>query len=327
MVAAVTVRKNGFAEIAYVGEKPWHGLGQELQAGANLAVWREAAGMDWKIQRGVVRYATTHEADLGLMEMPEQHVLFRSDTKQSLGIVSPKYKVVQPTQVLEFFRDLTDANGYTLNTAGTLFDGRRFWALASIGEEACVVGDDKVGGYLLLSTSCDGTLATTARFTTVRVVCNNTLSMALDGKAKREVVVRHTSRFDAEQVKQQLGLARDHFGDFMKAARQLAKVRLTNERAGEFIGSLLVDTKMVYKDDVTKSRQYQKIMDLFKSSAMGGTLAGVEGSAWGVVNAVTEYVDHHAKATTDSHRLANAWFGRGDDLKTTALERALVFAA
>ena len=323
MVAAVTVRQDGFAEMAYVGEKPWHGLGQELVAGADIETWKQAAGMDWRIQRGVVRYATNRGEDLGLVEMPDQHVLFRSDTKASLGIVSPKYKVVQPGEVLEFFHDLTDVNGYTLNTAGTLFDGRRFWALASIGEEACVVGEDKIGGFLLLSSSCDGTLATTARFTTIRVVCNNTLSMALHSSAKREVVVRHTSRFDAEKAKQELGLARDNFGEFMRAARQLSSVRMTNDRASEFVGSLLTETKMVLGEDVRKSKQYQKIMDLFKGSAMGGTLVGSEGSAWGLVNAVTEFVDHHARAKTDAHRLASAWFGRGDDLKTEALERAL----
>lgn len=322
MVAAVTTRKNGFAEMAYVGEKPWHGLGQALQAGADIETWKQAAGMDWRIQRSKVRYNVSRDGEQ-VFEMPDQHVLFRSDSKQALGIVSPKYKVVQPGEVLEFFRDLTDANGYTLNTAGTLFDGRRFWALAAIGEEACVVGEDKIGGFLLLSSSCDGTLATTARFTTVRVVCNNTLGMALAGKAKREVVVRHTSKFDPEAAKRELGLARDNFGDFLKATRQLAAKRLTNAGAEDFVAKLLADTSTVLKDDVTKSKQFMKIMDLFKGSAMGGTLVGAEGTAWGVVNAVTEFVDHHARATTPSHRLASAWFGRGDDLKTQAFERAL----
>lgn len=323
MTAAVTVRKNGFAEMAYVGRKPWHGLGQELSAGADLETWKQAAGMDWTIGRSRVRYGD--ETNFRVIE--DQHVLFRSDSKAPLGIVGKGYQVVQPGEVLEFFRDLTDANGYTLDTAGTLFDGKRFWALAAVGEEAAVVGDDRIGGYLLLSSSCDGTLATTARFTTIRVVCNNTLGMALRGNARREVTVRHTSKFDAEAVKQKLGLARDYFGEFLKASRQLAQVRMTNDRAAEFVGTLLTESKTVLGDDVRKSKQFQKIMDLFKTSAMGGTLAGTEGSAWGVVNAVTEFVDHHARAKTDSHRLANAWFGRGDDLKTQAFERALALTA
>lgn len=324
MSHALTIRKNGFTEMAYVGETPWHGLGQELQEGAPIEQWQQAAGMDWMIRRAKVRYATDLTGATEMMD--DQLVLFRSDSKAALGIVSPKYKVVQPRDVLEFFRDLVDGNGYKLHTAGTMFGGRKFWALASIGESAVVVGEDKVDGFLLLSSSCDGTMPTTARFTTVRVVCNNTLSMALSGKAKREVTIRHTSRFDGESVKQQLGLARDNFGAFMKSARQLAGVSMGRERASEFVSTLLVDTKTVLGEDVRKSKQYQKIMDLFSTSAMGGTLAGAEGTAWGVVNAVTEFVDHHARASTASHRMDSAWFGRGDNLKTQALERALALA-
>lgn len=323
MVAAVTVRKNGMAEMAYVGEKPWHGLGQSLQEGAAIETWRRAAGMDWTVQRGLVRYATSRDGDLAIRSMSDKHVLFRSDTKEALGIVSPKYNVVQPAEVLEFFRDLTEANGFVMNTAGTLFDGRRFWALAKIGKDAVVVGEDRVGGYLLLSTSCDGTLATTAKFTTVRVVCNNTLSMALSATAREDVIVRHNTKFNADEAKQSLGIARDNFAEFLKAARHLAKVPVTTVQAGTFVESLLTDTKTVLKDDVRQSKQFLKILELFNGSAMGGTLLGAQGTAWGLVNGVTEFVDHHARAKTDSHRLATAWFGRGDELKTEALERAL----
>jgi phage/plasmid-like protein (TIGR03299 family) len=278
--------------------------------------------MDWKIQRRVVRYAFSEDDHEIGGTVSGTNILVRSDNKSPLGLVSSKYKVVQPTEVLEFFRDLTNANGYTLHTAGTLFGGKRFWALASIGEEACVVGEDKIGGYLLLSTSCDGTLATSARFTTVRVVCNNTLSMALSGQTRREYTVRHTSKFNADLAKQELGLARDHFGEFLKASRALAAKSISNDTASQFVGGLLKSTGMVTADDVRESVPYKKILDLFKSSAMGGTLLGAEGSAWGLVNAVTEYVDHHAKATTTSNRLASAWFGRGDNLKSQALKLA-----
>jgi phage/plasmid-like protein (TIGR03299 family) len=323
MTAAVTIRETGFAEHAYVGEKPWHGLGQALRPGANIETWKQAAGMDWTVLRGVVRYATSRNPDdLQLQTLPEQHVLFRSDNRQPLGIVSKKYKIVQPGEVLEFFRDLTEANGFQLTTAGTLFDGRRFWALAAIGEEAVVVGDDKVGGYLLLSTSCDGTLATTARFTTVRVVCNNTLSMALKDR-RREVIIRHTSRFNADRVKDDLGLARGAFASFMRDARQLAAKPLDEITARSFVGELLSDTKTVFKKDVAASRPFKEIMNLYRGAGRGSLLDGSDGSAWGLVNAVTEYVDHHARATSDSHRLTNAWFGKGDALKSEALARAL----
>lgn len=321
MVAAVTTRKNGFAEMAYVGETPWHGLGQALEAGADIETWKQAAGMDWKINRSRVRYG--EGANQQIFE--DAHVLFRSDTKSALGIVSPKYKTVQPGEVLEFFRDLTESQGYVLNTAGTLFDGKRFWALAKVGDDAIVVGDDRVGGYLLLSTSCDGTLATTAKFTTVRVVCNNTLSMALSKNmaSKGVFTLKHTSKFDPREAKDTLGLATGQFAEFMAAARTLSKKTVTIAKAGDFVESLLVDTKTVLGEDARKSRQFNKIMDLFKGSAMGGTLMGAEGTFWGLVNATTEFVDHNARSQTVDARLASAWFGRGDALKTTALERAL----
>lgn len=315
MAHELTIRKNGKAEMAYVGTKPWHGLGQELVAGADLETWKESSGMDWDILSGPVKFNSDGT-------FPQYNVLYRSDDHEPLSIVSSKYKVVQPGEVLEFFKDLVGANGFELTTAGTLFGGKRFWALASIGQEACVVGKDKVGGYLLLSSSCDGTLATTARFTTVRVVCNNTLSMAINDQ-KAEVTVGHRSHFNPTTVKDQLGIAKDAFADFMKEARLLSKIKLSEVEAGAFVDSLLVDTKTIYKEDATQSRQYKKILELFNGQGIGADLSGAKGTAWGLVNAVTEYVDHHARAKTDSARLASAWFGRGDSLKTEAAQRLL----
>ena len=320
MVAAVTVRKNGKAEMAYVGAIPWHGLGQELKPGESIETWKQAAGMDWEIERSQIHYVTK---DGTKRQVQGSTVLYRSDSHEDLGLVSEKYQVVQPGETLEFFRDLADDNGFTLETAGTLFGGKRFWALAAIGEEAVIIGKDSIRGYLLLATSADGTLATTGQFTATRVVCNNTLGMALRGESAGKIKIRHSTEFNHRLVKAELGIAKDTFGKFLKVSRALAKKSLSNDKAGEFVSSLLVDTKTIYTDDPRESRQYQKIMDLFRDNGLGATLKGSAGTAWGVVNAVTEFVDHHAKASTDSHRLASAWFGRGDALKSEALERAI----
>lgn len=319
MADAVTIRKTGKAEMAYVGEKPWHGLGQQLTADADLNTWTREAGMDWKISRSRVRYG---EGD-NQRVIEDQHVLFRSDTKDHLGIVSDTYKLVQPKEVMEFFRDLLP-EGYSMNTAGTLFGGRKFWALASIGEEAVVVGQDRLRGYLLLASSADGSTKTTARPTTVRVVCNNTLQMSLSERSDLTVNVSHRSHFNANDVKKRLGLARGQFAEFMRATRQLAATPVRGaDAAKDFIGSLLADTKMVTKADVTQSKPFLEISRLFNGEGLGATMDGVDGTYWGMVNAVTEYVDHRARATTDANRLDSAWFGRGDDLKSQALYKAL----
>jgi len=127
-----------------------------------------------------VRYMSESSGSLGaIMTFPEQKVLYRSDTKAALSVVSSRYQVVQPKEILEFYRDLTEVSGFELETAGVLKEGRKIWALAKTGQHATLKGNDTINGYLLLATACDGTLATTAQFTSIRVVCNNTLAVAL----------------------------------------------------------------------------------------------------------------------------------------------------
>ena len=326
MSHALTTRADGFTEMAYVGETPWHNLGQELQEGADLETWKKAAGMDWEVRRAIVNYRDASNTN---RIFDGNQVLYRSDTGQALGLASPKYKPVNPGDVLEFFRDLVDGEGFHLNTAGTLFGGKRLWALARIGDDATVLGKDKVGGYLLLSTSCDRSLATSARFTTVRVVCNNTLSMALamEARADTEVRIRHTAKLDPKLVHEQLGIATGKFKSFMEAARLLASTPVSKAAAAEFTAELLRANNPALRDEVKESKPFLAVMDLFEGNAMGADLKSAKGTLWGLLNSVTEYVDHHAKAKTDSHRMNSAWFGTGDKIKTDALERALALAA
>lgn len=343
MAHAITIRQNGFAEAAFArgtdAASRWHGLGQDIDPNASIEEWQKAAGMDWKIQRSKVRFATAHGQGLDDFQvMDDQHVLFRSDTKAALGVVSAKYQALQPREALEFFRDLVAGNGFELTSAGTLFGGRRYWALASIGEYTSIIdAADRMDGYLLLSTSADGTLSTSVRDTTVCVVCNNTLTAALSAEARHEVRITHRSKFDADKVKDQLGIARGNFAKFSASMRDLAKAHLTTGDAQALTLKLLdpqlaasspTTTAAIVEhaaavDKVQESRQFKKVMGLFNGAGKGSNLVGREGTFWGWVNAVTEYVDHHAQAQSDNNRLNSAWFGKGDDLKTTAVEIAL----
>jgi phage/plasmid-related protein TIGR03299 len=313
---------NGQAEMAYTGDEPWHGLGNKLEQGASIETWIQAAGMGWQIKRGVVQFVPDAPG-FGFgdsIPVSDSHVLYRDDNLEPLGIVSSKYKVVQPAEVLEFFRDLLPV-GFDLDTAGTLFGGKRFWALASIGESAVVTGNDLVNGYLLLSSSADGTLATTARFTTVRVVCNNTLSMALTGKDRKDVVISHRTDFNAAATKAKLGIATGAFHNFITASRDLAGRNVSHNGAIQLTSDLLLLNDGTTRKDVTKSKAFNNIMTLFETGK------GNSGqTAWDWVNGVTEYVDHYQRGKTDDHRLVNSWYGKGDALKTSALELALATA-
>lgn len=305
------------AEMAYVGDTPWHGLGQKLEQDATIEQWQKAAGMDWEIYSSPVQFYSD-ESGYASNTFNGQNVLYRSDNETPLSVVSDRYKPVQPLEVLEFFRDLVEENGFKIHTAGTLFGGKRMWALAETGKFAEVTKDDGIGGFLLLSTSCDRSLSTTARFTTVRVVCNNTLGMAT-AKSDNCVSFSHIQKFDHELVKAKLGKSVEAFGAFMEMSQFLQKQKLQEYQASEFIKRLVLNPvdEADPEYDFTKHRTYKKIMSLYKGEAMGADLVG--NTRWGLLNAITEYYDHHHPARSQDARLNNAWFGRGDEIKNRAV--------
>lgn len=146
--------------MAYVGETPWHGLGNRLTPKQPLAVWARQAGMDWDIRESPVCFMTGKAGHLGGIQSFEDHkVLFRSDNKAPLSVVSNRYKVVQPKQILEFYRDLTEISGFELETAGVLKGGRKVWALARTGQSMTLKGDDVTNGYPRTCAGSDGGLA------------------------------------------------------------------------------------------------------------------------------------------------------------------------
>jgi phage/plasmid-like protein (TIGR03299 family) len=321
MAHELTIRENGYAEMAFVGATPWHGLGQELAQDADMETWRKAAGMDWTIQSAPVHYEYADDnMHHNLLTFKGQNVLYRSDNHMPLSVVTDRYKPVQPYEVLEFFDALVKESGFRLHTAGTLFGGKRMWALAETGRFGEVSDGDGVGGFLLLSTSADRTLSTTARFTTVRVVCNNTLSMATTDKSHC-VSFTHARKFDHDLMRAKLGKAVENFGAFMEMAKVLQKQKMNVHGAEDFITNLLL-THVQWGDDlaienVRKSKGFTKILDLFEGAGKGWELTGY--TKWGMLNAVTEYYDHHIPTRTADARLNSTWFGTGDSIKQKAI--------
>jgi phage/plasmid-like protein (TIGR03299 family) len=326
MAHELTIRADGYTEMAFVGATPWHGLGQELAEGADMETWRKAAGMDWCLESAPVCFTASHfdydteqMVDDGQQVYSGQNVLYRSDTKVPMSVVSDRYKPVQPAEVLDFFKDLVDESGFRLHTAGTLFGGKRLWALAETGKFGEITKGDGIGGFLLLSTSCDKSLATTARFTSVRVVCNNTLSMATADKSDC-VSFTHSRHFDHNLMKAKLGLAVESFGAFMEMGKYLQTQKLKQAQASQFVRQLILNPVQLHDDEYNfeKHRGYAKIMSLFEGEAKGIELVGY--TKWGMLNAVTEYFDHHLPARTDDARLNNAWFDTGNTLKAKAIQ-------
>jgi len=307
MAHELTSRKNGFIEFASLGARSetWHKLGQYLPEGQSIEQWQVAAGMDWKIYESTMRYQTPD----GITADPSRKVLYRSDGFDVLGVVSDEYHVVQPKEVLEFFREFTELNQMKLSAAGTLFGGKRFWAIAELDKTAEIVPGDAINGFLLLTTSADGTLSTQAKFTSTRVVCNNTLTVALSEKGK---VVRktHASQFDAKEFKVDLGLIDSGWDKFVTNLKDLASQKVSDDFAKEFFAKL---TAPKGKTTIGAERTVDALMHFYQKGA------GSEmhyGSKWGVLNAVTEMQTHGTFRTARDRQFDKSEFGTGDKLKT-----------
>lgn len=329
MAHNLIANKNGKIEMAFVGQTPWHGLGQQVAQGASLEVWKEEAGFNWYAMEATPLFEDATNAG-AYREFSEKKILYRSDDGEPLGIVSNEYQIVQPHEVLEFFRDITESNGWYIHTAGVILRGRKLWVMASRDESQAVTGKDIVKNNILLATSLDGSMRTTVKDTAVRVVCNNTFTMALHGKG-REIQVSHRSTFDADAIKRQLGLTTDTFTAFMNRAREMANIPISMSRAKELLNTVFMDAKrkpkldlswmnvanpkpLVIDDEVVDARSTARCIELFEGEGMGADLKGSKGTQWGLFNAVTQHVDYEM-GRNDNNRLNSAWFGRGDGFK------------
>ena len=310
----------GKASMAYVGDAPWHSLGSKLTEGAPLEVWAREAGLNFIVNAADVQFETPD----GNKVYDSRRVLYRNDTNAPLAVVGSKYKVVQPMEVLEFFRNLTVEHGWSLETAGVLFNGAKYWALARTGQEVRIMGQDLLQDYVLLATACDGTLRTVAKRTSVRVVCNNTLSLATMTDKQLAIKISHASNFDAAAVQAEMGLT-DSWAEFSDKVDALANRKVSNREAVDFVIGLFGDSSKPV-DAQPAIQTIAKVLQLFDGQGRGSELASSKGTAWGLVNATSEYVDWH-KGQDQSRRLDNAWFLGGAVLKEQAYNNAVALLA
>jgi phage/plasmid-like protein (TIGR03299 family) len=306
----------GTAAIAFAGQTPWHGLGQALTPDASIETWTREAGLNYTVNESPVLFQT--DATTMPEEFKGRKVLHRSDTGGALAVVSDGYRVVQPADVMGFFGKLVELGGFQMETAGVLSHGRRVWALAKVNQGADVIEGDTVRPYVLLGTSYDGTMATVAKFTSIRVVCNNTITAALGREHGGTVRVLHSERFNPDAVRMELGIVGDNWERFLVQSRKLAGETMSKIEADAFVTALLEpfhNSRM----DLKETRGYKRIMDLFSGQAIGADIPGVAGTRWAMLNAVTELVDHERGRSANT-RIESAWFGTGAVLKNKALE-------
>lgn len=297
--------------------------GVRILPGESTADWARRAGLAWE----AVKTPVLFDDGAGIAEAGDRAVLYRSDNRAPLGVVGARFKTFQPAEVVDFYSDLTERHGFTLTDAGCFKGGRIVWAKAETGDVMRVRGNDVVKGYVLLSTSFDGSLATTARFSTLRIVCMNGLTVGED--LAPVVRVSHRSIFDADAAKVTLGVG-DAFVRFQEQAEAMADKGVTDRQAIEYFlevyHAMKVEQVVGEKAEKQADRTIERLAHHFKASP-GADLRSAAGTVWGLLNAVTYDVDHAARARSDENRATSSMFGNGERLKNRARDLALQLVA
>lgn len=273
-----------------VREKPWHGLGVIVQDAPTSEDAIKIAGLDWTVRQSNVY------TDTGA-EMPGYFINYREVTDENgnvtqlpLGIVSDRYQIVQNKEAFGF-TDALLGEGVRYETAGSLNNGKRIWLLARMPENVNVAGDE-VEPYLCFTSGHDGKNAIQICMTPIRVVCNNTLNLALN-RASRTWSTHHkgTVLSKLEEAKYQLGMASTYMKHLEEEADRLANLRFTEEQFRD-----LVDALFPEKDGATERQQknVQTMKDGIIACYFAPDILQFQNTAWGAMNAFTDYAGHAA---------------------------------
>jgi len=307
---------NGKAQMAYAGDLPWHGLGTRVPDDLTPEQMLEAAGLNWEVEK-IEAFAKVGGKNVSV----DRSALVRKTDNKILGVVSNDWNPVQNSEAFEFFNDFIAEGDMEMHTAGSLRGGQIVWALAKVKDGFSLFGGDEVESYLHFTNFHQYGYSTDVRFTPIRVVCNNTLTLSLNTKVERMVKISHRREFDGDNVKLMLGIAAEKLAKYKEMAQFLGSKRYTNENVVDYF-------KRIFP--VSGGDNAKKEISKNANVALGvlDTQPGAEfarGSWWQAFNTVTYLTDHLAGRTADT-RLASAWYGYNKNLKTKALETALEMA-
>lgn len=323
-------------EMFYHGEVPWHGLGTKLDEPATMEVALKAGGLDWEVDTVPLRTDEDPPSPV-----PMRFAIVRTDIpsgsrERVLGVTHTQFKPLQNRQGLGIFDSIFGKGQKVYHTGGYLGNGEVIWALAELPASFDVAKGDKVNTYVLFTNSHNGFVAIDFRLTTIRVVCQNTLSLALK-TGNMKTVFKHAHQGSYVSLKKSVEA---FFEDTLKAARevrgrfdQMVQRSFDDPQVKAYVESLF-PLPVTPKDIATNARsaesyhaKVKKIHQIWatifnlRKKGRGANLEGVQGSLWGAFNAVLEYVDHYADVRRDT--FSYTMFGPGAVLKRKAYDIAV----
>jgi phage/plasmid-like protein (TIGR03299 family) len=331
--------ENGKASMMYVDEPPWHGLGTALKEPATAQQAITAANLDWEV---VKKPLLAFDGKVS-HPIPDRFAIIRQDwlgqPKPIFGIVGTEYTPLQNRDAFAFFDAIVGEKAAIYHTAGALGDGERVWVLAKLPSDIRVIGDDIANKFLLLSNSHDGSSAVQIKFTPIRVVCQNTLTMALSqGRILRVPHVK-SLRERMREAGDMLGIINDQFQSIEVKFGEMAHRQMNTEQLGRYLHLVFPDPQDTKnRDALAKAKGNRLWSTYFFEQGKGSGLPGVKGTLWAAYNGVAELVDHRQPQRgerqpapalfsgpaqpPDERRLESAWFGDGYSAKVRAYREA-----
>lgn len=301
--------------MAWAGETPWHGLGKEVLPDLTPAQMLKEAQLDWTVEKKPMYYESN-----GKKFATDQRALVRSSDNKLLSIVSDDWQPVQNEQAFEFFQDFVMEGDMEMHTAGSLRGGKNVWALAKVKDSFTILGGDKVESYLLFSNPHEYGRCIDIRFTPIRVVCNNTLTLSLNGRSDLSVRLNHRRGFDADLVRRTLGIANVKMNTYKEVAEHLSTKFFNEEKLHSYLNDVFPALTKESKNVL--SRPAETALQALETQP--GAEFG-KGTWWQAFNAIT-YVTDHKLGHNNETRLQSSWYGQNRNRKVTALEKAIEYA-
>lgn len=328
--------------MAYVGDVPWHGLGNKVSPTIDALGMIREAGLDWRVWKQPAPGARLVPRGQAIYD---KYMVMRDPTPEeavpvALGFVGGGYQELQNHDAFRFFEPFIDEGYAQFHTAGALDNGQRVWVMAKLKEQIIVGGNDAIDRYLLLSNSHDGSSAVSVSFTPVRVVCQNTLNLARKDR-KSAIAIPHTrnlargmAKAQAEQLKTVFDQVFSRAGDLFG---QLAAFQIEG-RTDNFLERLFPRTERMKKDmlergkdpfepenDTLEPERWTRIKSVLDDKRV--TPVESRNTLWALYNAVVYDEDYReSREAGPEARLSRIWFGSGQALKIKALEEAEKFA-
>lgn len=281
--------------MVYTREKPWHGLGTKVEDAPTSADALRLAGLDWRVEQKNIQLC-------GGSKVPGYKANVRSTDGKVLGVVSDRYRIVQNADAFEF-TDSIIGGDVRYETAGSLNGGKKIWLLAKLPETE--IAGDKTEPYLCFSNTHDGSGAVRVCMTPIRVVCNNTLNLALDS-AKRAWSVRHTGSLQNKmhEARACLRMANRYMGALAEKADRMANTTITRDQLNSILDELFP------VDEHTTEREKQnikKLRDEYMVCYFAPDLVKFRDTAWGAYNAMSDMITHNAPLRKTENYRENNW--------------------